>query len=139
MLILLLSTAFPPQPGDHEDSQSPGPVSCGLTTTPARCLTASYLFPSHFGQFIQINIYEVELDSIRRLALRMQDFFHQDIEEELDSAEENNTHVSVNYSMPTLLSSPKENSHVRSRATPHNKQRKAERGSQGEKQSPGWV
>lgn len=92
-------------------------------TLPARCPTVSYLFPSHFGQFIQINIDEVEFHSIWRLALRMQDFFHQDIEEKLDSAEENNTHGSVNYSTPTLCSSPQENSHVCSLATLRNSAR----------------
>lgn len=105
------------------ESQSPGQVSCGLMTLPARCPTVSYLFPSHLGQFIQVNINEVEFHSIWRLALRMQDFFHQDIEEELDSAEENNTHGSVNYSIPTLCSSLKENSHVCSLATLRNSAR----------------
>lgn len=54
-------------------------VSCGLTTQLAGCLTAPYLLPAHFGQFIQININHVEFHSIWSLALRMQDLLHQDI------------------------------------------------------------
>lgn len=66
--------------------------------------TASYLLPSHSGQFIQVNVNEVELHSIRRLTLRMQNLLHQDIEKTLDSAKGNNTHGSINHSVPTLLS-----------------------------------
>lgn len=37
---------------------------------------------------MQIDADEVELHPVRRLALGVQDFFHQDIEKQLDSAEE---------------------------------------------------
>lgn len=43
----------------------------------------------------------MEFHPIWRLALRVQDFLHQDIEEKLDSAEENNTYRTINYSVPT--------------------------------------
>lgn len=52
---------------------------------------AAYLLPPNFGEFIQVNINEVESHSIRRLTLRTQDLLHQDIQENLDSAKEPNT------------------------------------------------
>ena len=51
----------------------------------------------------------------------MQDFLHQDIEKELDSAKENNTQVSINYSMLTFLSFPRENNNIQSHARLYNK------------------
>lgn len=51
---------------------------------------AAYLLPPDFGEFIQVNINEVESHSIRRLTLRTQDLLHQDIQENLDSAKETN-------------------------------------------------
>lgn len=67
-------------------------ASCGPTPPRGAPQPAAYLFPSHFGQFIQVNVNEVESHAVRRLTLRMQDFLHQDTKKELDAAKENNTH-----------------------------------------------
>lgn len=102
--------------------------TCGRAGAPPMLLrpghAASYLLPSHSGQFIQVNVNEVELHSIRRLTLRMQNLLHQDIEKTLDSATGNNTPGSINHSVPTPPS-PREHS-ARSRDARHDKPGKAE-------------
>ena len=59
--------------------KSQSPDQAGSRVTAAGGKSAPYLSPSHFGQFVQVNADEVELHSIRRLALRVQDLLHQDV------------------------------------------------------------
>lgn len=91
---LLPATDHLPRPAHRAPEEEPTPVhaSCGPTPPLVAQQPGTYLFPSHFGQFIQVNVNEVEFHSVRRLTLRMQNFLHQDTKKELDSAKENNTH-----------------------------------------------
>lgn len=110
---------------EHSE-QRPGPAILGVPWPLALWQGAcpSYLLPAHPGQLVQVNVDEVELHSVWRLTLRMQDLLHQDVEEKLDTAK-GKTHTALQPPLPTSSLSPERTRH--SCAQLLNKQRTVEK------------